>query len=240
MMTNIFLKKGIIYLVSSLSVLSLFATSCGSASNEYTQELKNQVSALETQNALLLDNQNAVSSNAADNGVNAPQPPSNNTNAQLITATPYVESLPLSPVQAGIPIMFDGFALTLSNEIETGKWNGEEYFTLSFTLRNISGQTRVFRYIKSGVAVSDNLGNRYSFSLSDTDCVESPDNIHLTQQLTLKSGESMNINSSDWLGCWQNNYIPPIKGVLPITVNQLIVTINNWGPFNGVTFILDL
>jgi hypothetical protein len=220
-------------------ILTLFVTACSPKDNEYTQQLESQINALETQNALLIENQNqAVNLSNATSDV--PLPPAESNSNPVMVSTPTLEALPTTPVAAGIPVIYQGWALTMSPELKTGKWNGDEYFAISFTLRNLGEQSRVFRYVKSGVSVVDNLGNSYEFSLSDENCKSSPDHIHLPQQITIEAGDSINIEGSDWLGCWENDNIPPIKGVLPVSASQIIVTITDWGPFNGVTYYLDL
>ena len=116
------------------------------------------------------------------------------------------------------------------------------FLIVIFTVRNIGEKSRVFRYIKSGITVVDNLGNNYDFLLTQNQCREEPDNIHLTQQLTIEAGESINIEGyADWgWGCSFNYYFPPFKGVLPLNADQLIISVNDWGPFNDVEFVLDL
>lgn len=227
-------------IVPSIIIIGLFvimASSCSSNNEEYSQELKDQVSALQTQNALLQEDLTSE-----DEQVEVPSPPSSNSSTQLMTSVPLVETLPTDSVQAGIPVIFDGWALTLSDEIETGSVGDDEVFIVIFTIRNIGDKSRVFRYIKSGVTVVDNLGNNYDFLLSQNQCREEPDNIHLTQQLTIEAGESINIEGyADWgWGCLYNDYFPPFKGILPLNADQLIISVNNWGPYKDVNFVLDL
>lgn len=169
-------------------------------------------------------------------GQAAPNPPVGNP--APITNAP-AETLPTEPVPAGIPVVYDGWALTLSPEVVTGSYDSEPYFVLSFTLRNLGETTRVFRYIQSGMIVEDDLGNVYKFFML-FDCKDNPDFIHLTQQLTMYGKDAIKITSSNYTNCHSVYNIPWIKGVIPLKATKLIVTINDWGPFDGVVFHLDL
>lgn len=170
-------------------------------------------------------------------GQAAPNPPVGNP--APITNAP-AETLPTEPVPAGIPVVYDGWALTLSPEVVTGSYDSEPYFVLSFTLRNLGETTRVFRYIQSGMIVEDDLGNVYEFFL-EWNCRDSPDFVHLTQQLSIGGKEKINIGGNDinW-ACTGSKYLPTMKGVISLQATKLIVTINDWGPFDGVVFHLDL
>lgn len=239
-MFNKFSGRQILVLTAVFLAVCFLVTACGSTNDQYTQQLQAQVSALQTQNALLAAAQNNSSTNSNGNSQATPVPSSSDSGSQVNVVTATAEALPTSPVQAGIPVIYDGWALTLSPEISTGIWNYEEHFKLTFTVRNLGDQARVFRYIKSGVTVTDDLGNSYPFSLADESCDSTPDNLYLPQQITIDSGDTVNIYSMKWDGCSSSEVLPPFKGVLPVNASQLTISINNWGPFNNVVYYLDL
>jgi len=206
-------------------VMMLILAACQPIKTSQEEQLRSTMAAMENQLATL------------SAGQAAPNPPVGNP---APITEPTVESLPTEPVPAGIPVVYDGWALTLSQEVTTGEFNDEQNFSLSFTVRNLGETTRVFRYVQSGMTVADNLGNVYEFSMVNSDCKKSPDVIHLTQQLTIDGKEKTNIYCSDWYACSGGKYLPPLKGVISLQATRLIVTINDWGPFNGVVFHLDL
>lgn len=240
-MSNILPKKGFVFFVTCLSVLSLFATSCNSGSSEYTQELKNQVSALETQNALLLENKNAISSSSEENGVEAPQPPPDESNSQVSFTTPIPESLPIDLVSAGSPIVYDGWAITMSKELIINSWNSD--FGISIHVRNLGNTNRVFRFSNAGIIVSDNLGNFYNPSNEGAgigeDCEAS---YHIVKNLQVRAGEIEEISSQryGYNSCEEVDGINMFEGPIPLEATQLIIHIDDFGPFNDVSVYIRL
>lgn len=149
---------------------------------------------------------------------------------------PTEESLPTEPVLAGESIIYDGWALTMVNEIDVS----DDLFYLSFMVRNMTDIKRVFRLIKTDLRVTDNLGNLYPYYLRTNGCRNNPDTINLTHQMSISGEDSVEIDSYSWDGCTEADNIPPFEGRIPIDAEYLIVTIDNWGPFNGIEFHLDL
>jgi hypothetical protein len=161
-------------LLSSIALILLASCSLGS-SNQANSELQNQVYALQTQNALL-QTQNAQTST----DLNIPAAPETNssTDVQIATATP--ESLPISPVPAGQPVIYDGWSVTVSKEIVTD----DDAFGVKFIIRNLGESDRVFRYQLAGVTITDDLGNSY-LPTEDYLCEE---NMYNTKNFSVKGG----------------------------------------------------
>lgn len=226
---------GLFAAVMGLAIVVMACGSLGSASNtRLEQEIKNMQA---TNAALEKQLQTVQAQNPLEPSWDYP-----GEGEQVIVPNllPTAESLPSEPVAAGKPVIFDGWALTLSPEVTTGTFNDEKHFRLSLTVRNLGEASRVFRYVKSGISVRDDLNNVYLFSLVNSQCKDEPDNIHLPQQITIDGTESIVIRSDPWSGCGGEKYFPPFAGVIPRQAKQLWVTIEKWGPFEGVVFYLDL
>ena len=140
--------------------------------------------------------------------------------------------MPDGPVPAGTTVFFDGWALTMSNDI---KIRGDQIY-LTFTIRNISDNTRIFRYVKSGVELFDNQGNQYPMK-PWKDC---PDHFNITQQMSLKPGEGKKIDSYSSSFCHSSRYLSYFEGRISLNASYLVITIDDWGPFSGVVFHMDL
>lgn len=234
------IKIIVIIIIVALSIAACIASG---GDNAEVEALQQQIDDLGTQNAILLE-ERQDSANGNDSGeVDAPAPPSGNQDTQIEFADPTPETLPDSPVPAGTTVIFDGWALTLENEIKIE----DDKIHLTIVIRNITDNTRVFRYVKRGVTLHDNLGNHFPFYMKSSSCKSNPDNINITQQISLKSGQHVNFISRDSndgfidrIACSQVDKLPPFEGQIGIDIDYLVITINEWGPFNGVVFHLDL
>ena len=87
----------------------------------------------------------------------------------------------------------------------------------------------------------------HAFYMKSSSCKSNPDNINITQQISLKSGQHVNFISRDSndgfinrIACSHVDKLPPFEGQIGIDIDYLVITINEWGPFNGVVFHLDL
>ena len=232
-------KAQLIIIVIGFSVMvSIMACGLGGQNNSEAQALQEQVNALATQNALLLEQMADSNSGSTSDEVVAPEPPSGEQGTQIQVAEPTPQALPDGPVPVGTTIIYDGWALTLANKIEIDR--GLIY--LSFTVRNMTENTKVFRYIKSGVTLHDNNGNHFPFDMVSTDCQRRGDEINITQQLSLNSNGTETIKSVKWHQnpCVTPRYIPPFEGRIDINVDYLVITINDWGPFSDVVFHMDM
>ena len=229
----------IIFFIFALSINACFSL----GNNAEVEALQAQVDALATQNAILLEENQTSGIGDLTGEVDAPAPPDINQDSPSEAVIPTAETLPEGPVPAGTTVIYDGWALTLSNEIKIN----EDKIHLTFVVRNITDHTKVFRYVKRGVTLQDNMGHTFPFYMASSSCKSNPDNINITQQISLKSGESVNIINKDSnfgfierVACEHVDKYPPFEGQIDLNADYLVITLNEWGPFNGVVFHLAL
>lgn len=230
----------IVLVLFSMAACSLFNT----GPDEEIEILQNQVDALSTQNALLIEgseNENTQTSGGETSSQEESSP-------QVNIPTPTLESLPTAPVQAGQPISFDGWRLTVSPSVEAGEdsdasaasgtWS---YIKITLSITNTTNQDKILRWIKGSIILEDDLGNTYPFLMpySLKTCRQNYENLNSTSQLTLNAGESQEIES-DIFWCWYPFKLPFFEGPIDINANSLILTVNDLGPFTGIQFIIDL
>ncbi len=223
-------------LILILGMILLLACSFGGSDDE-AQALKDQVSALETQNAILKEQgvvASAPESPAAEaGGVDAPPPPSSDAAPEVEIAEPAVESLPTGPVAAGMPIVYDGWSLTVSKEIHID--TSEDDWGPIIFIRNQGDTKRVFRFKNSGVTAKDDLGNVYdpSFGLCE-------DIYHQVKNLEVDAGKSVEFRAGSGGVCKGPRGINIFDGVIPLEASQLIIHFEDFGPYSGVDVVIDL
>lgn len=232
--------KTIKRMVPSVIIITLFVimvSSCSSNSDEYSRDLKNQVSALQTQNALLQENLTSQESQ-----VEAPQPPSGESSeAVIVENTPTAESLPINPVPAGQPIIYDGWSMTVSKELNINSY--EEIWGIDIYVRNLGETNRIFRFTNSAITATDDLGNIFEPStlcpyMGCSSCEE-----YFTQvkNLNIKGLESVVISSgTSGNGCMHEDGIGLFIGPISINAEHLIIHFTDFGPFTNVDVVIDL
>jgi len=220
-------KSFIVFILAA--TLAIVLSSCSSGNEEYSQELQNQVSALQTQNALLQE-----SLNSQENQEDVPEPPTNEEpGAELLLQTPTPEFLPTEPVPAGEPIVYDGWSMTVSKEINIRS----NYWRITVYLRNLGETNRIFRFTNAAVTASDNLGNIYE-PFPHSEC---EDVYHLVKNLEIEGLESEIISSANYVtDCSDANNLGPFKGPISIEAEYLIIHFDGFGPFTNVDVIIDL
>ncbi len=209
----------------------IMASSCGSNDAEYSQELKNQVSALQTQNALLQENLYSQ-----ENNLEAPAPPSDElSGVVIIDKTPTPEALPTNPVPAGQPIIYDGWAITVSKELYIQSQDNS--FGITIYVRNLGNTSRVFRYKQAGISINDDSGTVYEM-LDDVDCEEY---LNLTMNLEVGPEDSENVEPHYLnMGCSRAGTLSLFQGPISLTAEQLIVHFTDFGPFTNIDVVIDL
>lgn len=211
--------------------ISFSLSACGNRDAEI-QALQQQVKMLATQNALLAESkQESTSAEVADEVV-APPPPIVDQDVQVEFFEPTPERLPDTPLPAGTTVIYDGWALTMSNDIKIVK----DQIYLTFTVRNISDNTRVFRFIKSGVKLLDNQGNQFPMKTWNS-CL---DDFNITHQFSLNAGSSQKIYSSPYTSCGYAHVLSSFEGTINHNASYLVIKIDDWGPFSGIVFHMDL
>jgi len=228
-------KRFIVFILTA--VLANALSSCSSGNEEYSQELQNQVSALQTQNALLQENLNSQG-----NEEEVPEPPTNEEpDTELLLQTPTPEFLPTEPVPAGEPIVYDGWSMTVSKEI-----NIDNYYKLwgvTVYLRNLGETNRIFRFTNAAVTAYDNLGNVYEPSGPKCiyNCTPCEDAYHLVKNLEIRGLERETIESGKtYPSCESVEGLGSFKGPIPLDAEYLIIHFDGFGPFTNVDVVIDL
>jgi len=234
-------KKSVIVFILT-AVLAIVLSSCSSGNEEYSQELQNQVSALQTQNALLQENLNSQ-----ENQEEVPEPPSNEEpGAALLLQTPTPESLPTEPVPAGEPIVYDGWSMTVSKEININTY--DKTWGINIYLRNLGENDRIFRFTNSAITAKDNMGNIF---VPYEDVAWEGDNLcepyyYKVKNINIEGLENILVSScSDHhvgceSGCTEEDNIFMFKGPIPLEAEYLIIHFDGFGPFTNVDVIIDL
>jgi len=221
-----------------LLLATMLLTGCQDQSNQ-VDALSNQVAALSTQNALLLENLAAPDTSSQGDNTNESQqqtePTAKPTPLVIPTATP--ESLPTEPVMAGTPIIYDGWSIMVSKEIDTRAWNGDPQVRLQIFVRNLGTDSRVFRYTNSAITLSDNLGNVYPILIKEASCEAGHFDV---KNYTIRGDELVTLKSSYGRDCDRVNNIDSYSGTIPLEVGHLIVTLDGFGPLYNVEVIIDL
>ena len=222
--------------VLSIFVVGLFAfmfTSC----NSNDEELKNQVNALQTQNALLQENLDSQ-----EIQVEAPQPPSGESSgAVFVEKTPTIESLPTNPVPAGQPIIYDGWAITVSKEININSY--EEIWGIDIFVRNTGETGRIFRFTNSSITATDNFGNVYEASTlcPYMGCESCEQYYYQVKNLEIEGETSKTISSgTNGNGCMYEDGVGMFKGPISLSAEQLIIHFTDFGPISNVDVVIDL
>ena len=237
-MKNQTTKKIDAFVIIVAFFMVIVLSSCSSGNEEYSQELQNQVSALQTQNALLQENLTSQG-----NREEAPKPPSGQEpGAELILQTPTPESLPTEPVPAGQPIVYDGWSMMVSKEINLDE--DHDIWGINVYLMNLNETNRIFRFTNSAITAKDNLGNVYEPSPiiyafhGHYYCEEY---YHQTKNLEIKGLERIYISA--WAvpnACKDDAGIGMFLGPIPLDAEYLIIHFDGFGPFTNVDVVIDL
>lgn len=201
-----------------------------------------QIHALETQNALLaqqieaIQQQNQQSSSRDDGTV--PQP-AESSGLQIEQSPKEPEQLPTEPVKSGVPIDYDGWRLTVSSEIET---DSSDRIYIQVYLENTTDYKRIFRFTNAAISISDDVGTDYpafttgraSYTYYDCEPYH-----HKVKNLEVRSERTVKIQSSI-SGCEYSDKFGSYHGPIPLNANQIYVHFNDFGPFTGITVVIDL
>jgi hypothetical protein len=226
-------KAQFIFIVIGI-MISVMACASGGQSNPEVEALQEQVNALATQNALLVEKIEDSSSGSASGEADAPQPPAGDLEPQVAMSTPTPESLPTEPVKAGTPIIYDGWSMTVAPEIISrggGTWGIKIY------VRNLGDTSRVFRYTMASITLRDNIGNSFKYQGSEIyQYLDVVRNINISGQGSIKL-----ISGSPYSRYWHfDDQIQSCAEPIPLEASQIIIGFDNFGPFTGVEVIIDL
>lgn len=200
-----------------------------------------QIRALETQNALLAQQIEAIQQqNQAGNtndGAAVPQPAKGDSEP-LEQKPREPESLPTEPVKSGTPIVYDGWQIIVSSEIQV---DSSQNWGVKIYVKNLTENNRIFRFTNLAVSVTDDIGTVYNYvpkysSVFITDCEA---NLHTVKNLEVRSGKTAEI-VGDYMSCDDNDGLLQYKDPIPLEANHLIIKINDFGPFSCITVVIDL
>lgn len=227
-------KSFIVFILAA--TLAIVLSSCSSGNEEYSQELQNQVSALQTQNALLQENLNSQ-----ENQEDVPEPPTNEEpDAALLLQTPTPEFLPTEPVPAGQPIVYGGWSMMVSKELNINE--DKNLWGIDIYVRNLGETNRIFRFTNSAITAKDNLGNVYEPSpiVNIYGWTESEKYYYQIKNLEIKGLSSHTISSGDYGRDSDEDGIGMFVGPIPLEAGHLIIHFDGFGPFTNVDVIIDL
>lgn len=217
-----------------LIIILLFLTACSTPQSDdnQNQALQAQLSALETQNALLLTNQTASQQDPSEqrSSIQVPHAPTDIPAAVIPTLPSVVDTLPSGPVPAGQPISYEGWSMTVDPNIEV---RGDNlWFTIH--IRNLKETSRIFRYQDRSVTLFDNTGNQY---FTRPDCVQYLDTI---KNLAVEASSSASVSTGGY--CYMENVgrIPEFIGPVALNAKQLILRFTSFGPFNNIEVFFEL
>jgi hypothetical protein len=227
------ISKTIKYLILIGTVMLMSACSIlGGGADEEVEALQEQINQMATQNALLLEQVEG----SIEEDVQAPPPPDEDSTPQVSMATSTPESLPDQPVPAGVPIIYDGWSITVSKEIDVF---GNGQFGLIIFVRNLGETKRTFRFMNASVLVKDNLGTIYEY-VNNSTCEQ----IHYdVKNLEVNGEDSEKVYANEYSynnRCGAVNGIDTFQGPIPIEAEQLIITFQDFGPFTGIEVVIDL
>ncbi|NSW52548.1 MAG: hypothetical protein HPY85_08610 [Anaerolineae bacterium] len=190
--------------------------------------LSDQIAALSTQNALLVQSMNA-DDNTASGSIGSQSTTPTEQPTPVVVLTPTRESLPTEPVMAGKLITYDGWSLMVSENFGTDS-RGNVYITTY--VKNLEDNDRVFRYTNAAIKVFDDLGNE--FKAASEKC------LYDIRNLTIDGEEQSEISSFQlYTNCATPGFAYFI-GPIPLESGHLIVHFENFGPFTGIDVIIDL
>jgi hypothetical protein len=168
-----------------------------------------------------------------------------NTNNPVIvstpenTPTPFGIYNPTGTIEAGQPIIVDNYQLYLDgNSFELNNEWGTPYILVKLAIKNLSNNSRIFRYTASSVIIKDDTGKIYDY-LEGQQCDSASPYIE-TKALQIQPGESIEIGSywsypSAWWWCLKGSpeILPWYEGDISANAQYIIFEFNGFGPFSG-------
>lgn len=234
-----------IQILSIVTAMLIISCSANNANNDNEiQLLKDQVNLLGTQNAILSQPGTSPENQLSSEEVQAPPPPLNEQVTQIDLITPTPDTLPAGPVPAGEPILYQGWALTVSKELII--YEHKDAWGITIFLRNMGDTKRVFRFKNSGITAIDTLGNVYEMStnvsvagLGSESCEVT---YHSVKNIEVRDDSILEISSGKlgYTNCSLEDGIHAFEGPIPLDVSQLIIHFEEFGPYHDVDVTIDL
>lgn len=234
--------KKIKYICVTILIILFTLNSCSMFNNddEEIQLLEEQIAKLETQNALITEKSNEAIEEKQQ------YTPTSEESQQEEMESITEDLLPTSPVQAGVPIVYDGWSMTVSQELTIH--SSDNYWGITIYIRNLGDTNRIFRFTNSGVTAKDNLGNVYEManpgmgSIAGNDGLTCEESHYIVKNLEVEAGESEEINSArgGYHRCAKSDGIHMFEGPIPIDVSELIIHFEDFGPYSGIDVVIEL
>ncbi|MPM68938.1 hypothetical protein SDC9_115875 [bioreactor metagenome] len=154
---------------------------------------------------------------------------------------PTSDSLPKGQITAGEPIVYDGWSMIVSSELNIN--NYDDIWGILVYIKNQGETSRVFRFTNAAVTAQDDLGNVYEPSTlcPYVGCNSCEEYYHQVKNLQIDSGNSTEISSgSSGNACMDDNGLGMFKGPIPVEASKLIISFKDFGPFTGFDVVIDL
>ncbi len=233
------MKRKVLLIVLLTGILVLSSCSFGGVRNDQSD----QVRALETQNALLAKQIDQIQQNLQDKqdetgSISLPEPSeSESVQAELAQKEP--DKLPTEPVKAGVPIVYDGWKLIVSSEVST---DDNDRVRVTVFIENLSAQKRIFRFTNAAVTIGDDVGTEYPATIRGVESyvrVDCEPYLYKVKNLEVRGEKTVEIFSS-FRYCGSDDTFNKFEGPIPINAKKIYVYLNDFGPFTGITAVIDL
>ena len=200
---------------------------------------------------------NLVGGDASSPVQNVPSASSNNITQQLptqvttsftpapsFTPTPSGIYNPSGRIDAGQPIIVDGYQLYVDSNSYQLVQSGGTFLTIKLAVKNLGDNQKVFRYAPNSITIKDDTGKIYEH-IVQRGC-EGTSGYVDTKSLSIQAGSSVTIQpaslSSSFWWCLEgmNEYIPYYDGNISAGAKYLIYEFNGFGPFSGFEIWIEL
>lgn len=204
--------------------------------DEEVRDLKEVVSQLSRQNALLQEQSGEFNTDELE----APPPPRDDSEAEMAVSTPTPETLPEGPVPADEPIVYDGWPMQMSQNIEIDPWiDTLPLIYFDILLKNLGMNNSVFRYSNAAFSLKVDLGNVYpyypGFPGNRYNCEQE---YHTLKNLTVP-GEDSELLEGHPRDCNDLDNFVVFEGPVPLEANKFILMFSDFGPFSNIEVVID-
>ena len=105
---------------------------------------------------------------------------------------------------------------------------------VSITVENRSDQTQLFTFTRSAISLKDDLGNVYDYASG-----KQPD-LNAVQQVQIAASETLMWSGALIFNPLDTASLPAFAGPVNPGASQLILSLEGFGPYNGVEIFIDL
>jgi hypothetical protein len=144
---------------------------------------------------------------------------------------------PSEPVPAGTSVLSDALALGVDPNFEllqASEGKPTVQIAVSITVENRSDQTQLFTFTRSAISLKDDLGNVYDYASG-----KQPD-LNAVQQVQIAASETLMWSGALIFNPLDTASLPAFAGPVNPGASQLILSLEGFGPYNGVEIFIDL